>query len=428
MCGLTELVATDGPTCAPYKCENPNLLAILLPYLAALATDPSIYTMLGNLFNVLAVQPTPVPTPAPTPQGVARAIAPVAAAGEAVSDYARFFFGRGTPALTPAVMVRGLTLGAVAFVLGLIIGKPTINWLRDRRIGKHIRIEGPESHQVKTGTPTMGGLIFLIPLVLVIVIFMDIPQFLSLLLPLGIVISCGILGGFDDLLSTVERNRGGLKARFKIAWLIVIGSISAWIMWDLLRKGEGTTLVPFLKEPVDLGVFYLVLAVIAIVGTANGVNLADGLDTLAGGTTAIAFVSYGIIAFLQKQEPVVYLCFAVVGALLAFLWFNAHPAMVFMGDAGSLTLGALLAVCALLTDQWLLLPLIGIVFVAETFSVILQVLYFKLTGGKRIFRSTPIHHHFEYLGWSETQITIRFWMISILAGMLGVALALAPAP
>lgn len=324
--------------------------------------------------------------------------------------------------------MRGLTLGAVAFVLGLLIGKPVINWLRDRRIGKHIRIEGPESHQVKTGTPTMGGLIFLIPLVIVIAIFMDVPRFRSLLLPLGIVISCGILGGVDDLLSTVVNNRGGLTARFKMAWLLAIAAISAWIVWDPLRLQKGPMFVPFVKEPIFLGPWYLPIAILVIVAMANAINLTDGLDTLAGGTSAIAFVSYGIIAYLQGQEPVVSLCFATVGALLAFLWFNAHPAMVFMGDAGSLTLGALLAVCALMTDQWLLLPLVGIVFVVEAVSDIVQVLYFKLSGGKRIFRIAPIHHHFEAIGWSETQITMRFWLISMLAGMLGVALALAPSP
>lgn len=324
--------------------------------------------------------------------------------------------------LSASVMVRALTLGAIAFTLGLIVGKPVINWLRDRRIGKHIRIEGPESHQVKTGTPTMGGLIFLIPLVIVIGIFMDIPKFKSLLLPLGIVVSCGVLGGFDDLLSTVGRNRGGLTARFKMAWLVVIGGITAWILYSLL--GHHWLFLPFVREPIDIGLWYLPIAIIAIVGMANAINLTDGLDTLAGGTSAIAFATYGVIGFLQKQEPVVPLCFSVVGALLAFLWFNAHPAMVFMGDAGSLTLGALLAVCALMTDQWLLLPLIGLVFLAEVISDILQVTYFKFTGGKRLFRMAPIHHHFEFVGWSETQITMRFWLVSMLAGMLGIALAL----
>lgn len=327
--------------------------------------------------------------------------------------------------LAPTVMVRGLTLGAVAFVLGLLIGKPVINWLRDHNIGKSIRIEGPVEHQKKTGTPTIGGLIFLIPLVVVISVFMDILQFKSLLLPLVIVIACGTLGGFDDLLSTVARNRGGLKGRFKMAWLLLIAGASAWIIYYPLDHKK--VFLPFLKDPIPVpAAIYLALAVLAIVGTANTVNLTDGLDTLAGGTSAIAFVSYGIIAYLQNQLPVVLLCFATVGALLAFLWFNAHPAQVFMGDAGSLTLGALLAVSALMTDQWILLPLIGLVFVGEGVTVMLQVLYFKMTGGKRLFRITPIHHHFEAVGWSETQITMRFWLVSMLAGMLGVALALAP--
>src|SRR5438105_332047 len=291
--------------------------------------------------------------------------------------------------LPQSVMVRGLTLGAVAFVMSLVIGTPVINWLRNRGIGKHIRIEGPERHQVKTGTPTMGGIIFLIPLVIVIGIFMDILRFKSLLLPLGIVVSCGILGGFDDLLSIVGRNRGGLAARFKMIWLLVIGSIAAWILRYPL--GHHWILIPFAPR-VDIGDWIMPIAVIAIVGTANAVNIVDGLDTLAGGTTAIAFASFGVIAFLQGSEPVVPLCFATVGALLAFLWWNAHPAMVFMGDVGSLTLGALLAVCALMTDQWILLPLVGIIFVAVALSDILQVLYFKVTGGKRLFRMAPLQH------------------------------------
>lgn len=328
-----------------------------------------------------------------------------------------------SPPLKAPVMVRALTLGAVAFVLGVIVGKPIINWLRDRGIGKHIRIEGPERHQVKTGTPTMGGLIFLLPLVIVIGVFMDILMFKSLLLPLGVVVSCGVLGGIDDLMSTVGRNLGGLRARFKMAWLILIAGISACILYFFL--GYNSIYVPFVTEPVRIGWFYIPIALILIVGTANAVNFTDGLDTLAGGTTAIAFVSYGVIAYLQKQEPIVYLSFATVGALFAFLWFNAHPAMAFMGDIGALTLGALLAVCALMTGQWLILPIVGIVFVSETLTVILQVLYFKLTGGKRLFKMSPLHHHFEMIGWSETQITMRFWMVSMIAGMLGVALALA---
>jgi phospho-N-acetylmuramoyl-pentapeptide-transferase len=312
----------------------------------------------------------------------------------------------------------------VGFLLGALVGRPVINWLRDRGIGKSIRIEGPASHQVKTGTPTMGGLIFLIPLVLVMAIFMDLLTYKSLLLPLGIVISCGILGGVDDLMSTVGHNRGGMTARFKMAWLLAIGTIAACILYFLLDLHG--MFVPFLTTttPINIGILYIPLAIFLITGMANAINFTDGLDSLAGGTSAIAFVSYGVIAYLQHQPQIVYLCFAVVGVLLAFLWFNAYPAMAIMGDAGALTLGALLAVCALMTGQWLLLPLVGIVFVAETVAVMLQVLYFKLTGGKRLFKMAPLHHHFEMIGWSETQVTMRFWMVSMVAGMLGVALAL----
>jgi phospho-N-acetylmuramoyl-pentapeptide-transferase len=163
---------------------------------------------------------------------------------------------------------------------------------------------------------------------------------------------------------------------------------------------------------------------VTIVGTANAVNLTDGLDTLAGGTAALAFAAYGIIAFLQDQSFLATFSFTVVGATLGFLWFNAHPAQVFMGDTGSLALGAALAVVAMMTGHWLLLPLIGIVFVAEALSVILQVAYFKLSSGKRIFLMSPLHHHFELLGWSEPQVTMRFWLAGMVAAMAGIALAL----
>jgi phospho-N-acetylmuramoyl-pentapeptide-transferase len=168
----------------------------------------------------------------------------------------------------------------------------------------------------------------------------------------------------------------------------------------------------------------LPIAIIAIVAMANGVNFADGLDTLAAGLAAIAFVAYGVIAYGQGQVGVVTFCFTMVGSLLGFLWFNAHPAQVFMGDTGSLAIGASLATAAFMTGQWLLLPVVGFVFVVELLSVIIQVSYFKLTGGKRVFRMTPIHHHFEKLGWSETQVTMRFWIIGMICGLLGVALAL----
>jgi phospho-N-acetylmuramoyl-pentapeptide-transferase len=216
-----------------------------------------------------------------------------------------------------------------------------------------------------------------------------------------------------------------MTARFKFAWLTGFGVAAALVLYLPAPLGLGLhhIYVPFWGQ-YSIGLAYPFIAAIAIIGTANAVNLTDGLDTLAGGTAAIAFVSYGIVAFVQGQVGVVTFCFTMVGALMGFLWFNAHPAQVFMGDTGSLAIGASLATAAFMTGQWLLLPIVGFVFMAETLSVMLQVGYFKLTKGKRIFKMTPLHHHFEMIGWSETQVTMRFWMIGTMSGLIGIALAL----
>lgn len=329
--------------------------------------------------------------------------------------------------LTSDVMRQALVLAGVAFVLGLLVGKPVIDFLIRNKIGKQIRIDGPQTHLVKMGTPTMGGIAIIGVIGVLILLFLAINQFkfLSLLLPLGILASCGTLGAIDDLLSTVGRAQGGLSARFKMGWLIIISLIAGFILYNYL--GLHSAYIPFSgsSRGIDIGIWYIPIAAFIIVGTANAVNLTDGLDSLAGGTLAVAFAAYGIIAYLQGQAPVVPLCFISTGSLLAFLWFNSHPALVFMGDAGSLTMGALLAVAALMTGQWLLLPVIGIIFVAVAMSDILQVLYFKITGGKRLFKMAPLQHHFELLGWSETQVMMRFWLVGMLGAMMGVALALA---
>jgi phospho-N-acetylmuramoyl-pentapeptide-transferase len=187
--------------------------------------------------------------------------------------------------------------------------------------------------------------------------------------------------------------------------------------------------VPTVKEAVDVGVWFVPIATFIIVAMANAVNFTDGLDGLAGSTAAVAFIGYGIIAFLQGQFPLLSFCFTMVGALFAFLWFNSYPAVLFMGGMGSLALGATLAVAALMSFQWLLLPIIAFIFVAEAGSVVIQISYFKLTRrltgtGRRVFKMTPIHLHFELLGWSETHITWRFWIVGVLAAMLGIALTL----
>jgi phospho-N-acetylmuramoyl-pentapeptide-transferase len=314
-----------------------------------------------------------------------------------------------------------MALSGLAFLVAVLFGRPYIAFLKARGIGKQIRIDGPAGHQVKTGTPTMGGVIFTSTVVLLTLIF-NLAGRLSMLLPLGVLIGCSVLGGVDDKLNLVGGQTAGLTARFKFIWLVLFAGIASLVLYfplDLHR-----IYIPFAGQ-YDIGYVYIPIAIFSIVGAANAVNLTDGLDTLAGGTGAVAFVAYGIIAYLQGQVQVVSFCFMMVGALFGFLWYNAHPAQVFMGDTGSLSLGASLATAAFMTGQWLLLPVVGAVFFANTIAVMLQVAYFKRTSGKRLFRMTPLHHHFELLGWSETQITLRFWLVGMLAGLGGVALALA---
>jgi phospho-N-acetylmuramoyl-pentapeptide-transferase len=266
----------------------------------------------------------------------------------------------------------------------------------------------------------MGGIMFTASVVLLTVMFNLVGR-LSMLLPLGILIGAATLGAIDDKMNLVGGTKRGMTARFKMAWLLLFALISALVLYHPL--GLHSIYVPLVGK-FDIGWVYIPIVVFAIAGSANAVNLTDGLDSLAAGTAAVAFVAYGIIAFLQGQVQVVTFCFTMAGAVLGFLWYNAYPAQVFMGDTGSLAIGAALATAAFMTGQWLLLPVVGLVFMAETFSVMIQVIYFKLTGGKRFFRMTPLHHHFELMGWSETQIMMRFWLVGMMAGLLGVALAL----
>jgi phospho-N-acetylmuramoyl-pentapeptide-transferase len=313
-----------------------------------------------------------------------------------------------------------MALSSLAFIFVLLVGRPYINFLKRNRIGKQIRIEEPEGHSHKTGTPTMGGLMITVPVVVLTIIF-NLTGRLSMLLPIAVLVGTAVLGAIDDRMNLVGGNKTGMTARFKMAWLLAFSILTALVLHFPLDLTAIN--IPWLGR-YEIGLWYLPIAVFAIAGTANAVNLTDGLDSLAGGTAAVAFVAFGIIAFLQGQVHVVTFCFMMAGSILGFLWYNSHPAEVFMGDTGSLALGAALATAAFMTGQWLLLPVVGFVFVAVTLSVILQVFYFKLTGGKRLFRMAPLHLHFELKGWSETQITIRFWLIGMLAGLLGVALAM----
>jgi len=321
-------------------------------------------------------------------------------------------------------MAVSLALAGLAFITTIIMGRPIINELIRRKMGKKLRVEMPDGHWTKMGTPTMGGIMIAFTVVLMTFVFNLVGRH-SMLLPIGVLLAAGFLGAVDDRMNIVGGSKSGMTARFKFAWLTVFGVIAAGILHfpDPYGLGLHHVYVPFLGR-YDITWMYLPLAAFSIIAMANGVNLADGLDTLAAGLAAIAFVAYGIIAYRQGQIGVVTFCFTMVGSCMGFLWFNAHPAQVFMGDTGALAIGAALATAAFMTGQWLLLPIVGIVFVAETLSVIMQVIYFKATGGKRLFKMTPLHHHFELLGWSETQVTMRFWMVGMMAGLLGVALAL----
>lgn len=320
-------------------------------------------------------------------------------------------------------MAVSLAISALAFVMTIILGRPIITYLRLKKVGKKVRLE-LEKHQGKAGTPTMGGIMICLSVVVITLVFNTAGR-LSMLLPVGVLIAAGVLGAIDDRMNLVGGKQSGMTARFKFAWLSVFGLAAALVLHlpDPFGLALHHMYIPFFGR-FDIGWIYVPIAAFSIIGMANAVNLTDGLDTLAAGTAAIAFCAYGIIAYRQGQVGVVAFCFTMVGSLAGFLWFNAHPAQVIMGDTGALAIGAALATAAFMTGQWLLLPVVGAVFVAETVSVMMQVSYFKATKGKRIFRMTPLHHHFELLGWSETQVTMRFWIAGMMAGLLGVALAL----
>jgi len=316
-------------------------------------------------------------------------------------------------------LIQGLLL---AFAIVVIIMPGYIRLLRHFGFGKQIREEGPDTHFVKQGTPTMGGLLVIVVVISVFFLLRGGPD-ASTFAPLAALAGVGILGAFDDYLNA--RTGEGIRVRQKLIWQVVFAFVAAW---QIQRTYAITAIaVPFVGAvPIDPAV-YVAFAAFAIIAASNGVNLTDGLDGLAGGTLIFAFVSFMIIALLNvpQQPNLALLCALVIGALLGFLWFNVHPAQVFMGDAGSLSLGATLAVTALITGQILVLPLIGLIFVVEAASDIIQIGYFSLSGGKRIFRMAPLHHHFELGGWDEEKITLRFWIVAVLAGLLGVTLFLA---
>lgn len=322
-----------------------------------------------------------------------------------------------------------IALSGLSFIMTVIWGEPLIRILNAWRIGKIIRQDGPDEHSAKMGTPTMGGFMILIPVTLITVLFNAVSIFgfnllgRSVLLPLLSMWAYAVLGMIDDWEGIRGPRRGlGMRAVTKFAIQIVFAIGIAIALRDILDVPQ---LIWFTSnEVISLGAFYIPIAVFIIVGMSNAVNFTDGLDGLAGLIAATAFAAYGFVAVMQGQVYLARFCFSLVGALFGFLWFNVHPARLFMGDTGSLALGATLGVVALMTGQWLIIPLLAVIPVSEALSVVIQVLYFKATGGKRFFRMAPLHHHFELIGWSETQVVQRFWLVSLVFTMLGMALVL----
>jgi phospho-N-acetylmuramoyl-pentapeptide-transferase len=309
---------------------------------------------------------------------------------------------------------------ACSFGVVVLLGPLAIPLLRRLKFGQVVREDGPAAHKSKTGTPTMGGLMMLAGItVAVLVVYRDAPQAWIMLM---VTLSCGGLGFIDDYIKVVLKRNLGLKAKQKLLGQIAIAVLFSWLVTQTM--GRGTELwIPGLDQRWDVGFLFHALVFFIIVGTTNAVNLTDGLDGLAAGTSVAAMGIYAGIAYYLGQLAVAGFFAAVTGASLGFLVYNRHPAKIFMGDTGSLALGGALAAGAILTRTELVLPLIGAIFVAEALSVIIQVISFKSTG-RRVFRMSPLHHHFELGGWSETRVVGVFWLVGLACGLLGLWIVL----
>lgn len=308
----------------------------------------------------------------------------------------------------------------VAFIIAVILGPLFIPFLRRLKFGQSIRAEGPQSHQKKSGTPTMGGIIFLVAAAITALKFSE--HNFTLWLLLLVTLGYGLVGFTDDYIKVVKKRSLGLTARQKLFGQILIGVIF-YLVLHFSGNIDHTITIPVIDYELNLGYLYLPFLVFVVIGTSNAVNLTDGLDGLAAGTTAIAFGSYAVLALWMSNMEVAIFCAAMVGALLGFLVFNVHPAKVFMGDVGSLSLGGALAAVAVLTKTEVYLVLIGGVFIVEALSVILQVFSFQ-TFGKRIFKMSPLHHHFELVGWSEWRVVGTFWTVGLFLAVGALALYL----
>ncbi len=316
--------------------------------------------------------------------------------------------------MTRAALAAGFAALAVIISARWVIGR-----LQRARFGQRIREEAPNRHQEKAGTPTMGGLLILAATLAATLLVIPWPTGKAQLV-LVVMLGYGAVGAFDDLLKLRRGRNLGLRARERLAIQIPLAIIVA--TYIMRQIPQGSTVGLLWLGRIHLGWAYLLFATLYLVGFTNAVNLTDGLDGLAGGTVAIAAGAYVIIALRHSAPELAIIAAAVAGACLGFVWFNAHPAAVFMGDVGSNALGAALAAIALLTKTEVLLLLVGLVFVLEAASVLLQVVFFKWTHGRRLFRMSPLHHHFELTGWSETQTVIRMWLVAAFGAAVGLSL------
>ncbi|RHW76716.1 phospho-N-acetylmuramoyl-pentapeptide-transferase [Colwellia sp. RSH04] len=331
---------------------------------------------------------------------------------------------------------RAIISTLTALLISLYFGPKLIRYLQAMQIGQTVRDDGPESHLSKSGTPTMGGILILASIVTSVLLWADLSN-RYVWVVLFVVVSFGVIGFVDDYRKVIRKDSNGLIAKWKYFWQTVAGLATAIFLYASAQAPEETSLlIPFVKDVLpQLGILYLILTYFVIVGTSNAVNLTDGLDGLAivptimvaGAFAVFAYVtghvnfsSYLNIPYIPLTSELVVVCTAIVGAGLGFLWFNTYPAQVFMGDVGSLALGAALGVIAVLVRQELVLFIMGGVFVMETMSVILQVGSYKMRG-QRIFRMAPIHHHYELKGWPEPRVIVRFWIISLILVLVGLA-------
>lgn len=332
---------------------------------------------------------------------------------------------------------RSILAALTALLVGLYCGPLMIRWLMKLQLGQVVRDDGPQSHLSKSGTPTMGGVLILLAITVSCLVWGNLSQ-PALWLVLFVTLGFGLIGWVDDYRKVVRKNSKGLPARWKYLWQSVVACIAIlFLYFSTSIPWHAQLTIPFFKNlMLPLGLLFPLLAYFVLVGSSNAVNLTDGLDGLAimpivmvaGALGIFAYASsnalyahYLSIPYAPNTEELTIFCSAIVGAGLGFLWYNTYPAQVFMGDVGSLALGSALGMVAIIVRQELVLLIMGGLFVIETFSVILQVVYFKYTGGKRLFRMAPLHHHFELKGWTEPKIIVRFWIITVIFVLCGLA-------